>query len=249
MEFFFADDSSQKASRKGMGTVLAFGGILVPANLLADMKDEVDRVATEFGIPECEEIKWSPNKGSWIYQNLHGDQRKNCYQKLLEAAKDSKCSVIVVAWDLEKSELQKPEALEMVYNYTFERVTNQLNAKNKQGVIVADRPGGGPSDESSFLTSFLGKINYGTQFSSDGRLATSVLTTPSKFQRHLQIADLVVGITCAMVGGNTNYSAPLFPIVKEMLCESSSGKRAGVGLKVFPDDWRSLYESLLDESS
>ena len=131
MEFFFADDSSQKASRKGMGTVLAFGGILVPADLLADMKDEVDRVATEFGIPECEEIKWSPNKGSWIYQNLHGDQRKNCYQKLLEAAKDSKCSVIVVAWDLEKSELKRPEALEMVYNYTFERVTNQLNAKKQ----------------------------------------------------------------------------------------------------------------------
>ena len=98
-------------------------------------------------------------------------------------------------------------------------------------------------------TAFLKTINYGTQFSSDGRLATNVLTTPSRFQRHLQIADLVVGITCAMVGENTNYSTAMFPIIQEMLCESSSEKRGGVGLKVFPDDWRSLSASLLDESS
>ncbi len=38
MEFFFADDTTQKSSREGMGKVIGFGGVFVPEAVLGELE-------------------------------------------------------------------------------------------------------------------------------------------------------------------------------------------------------------------
>jgi hypothetical protein len=75
----------------------------------------------------------------------------------------------------------------------------------------------------------------------------NVLTTPSHLVRHLQLADLVTGITTAMFCGQYKYAAPLFPLVKRLLIVNRMEGIAGTGLKVFPNEAINLYHWVLRE--
>src|SRR5216684_5273372 len=86
MEIFFADDSQQSGAREGMGRLVAFGGVFVPDSALRPLHTAIDGIAGAFGIPKGEELKWSPKKDSWIYKSLLGEDRKNCYRQVLQAA-------------------------------------------------------------------------------------------------------------------------------------------------------------------
>ena len=44
MEFFFADDTIQNSSREGMGKILGFGGIFVPAEVLGSLEKEINGI-------------------------------------------------------------------------------------------------------------------------------------------------------------------------------------------------------------
>ena len=83
MHFFFADDSAQKGIRENMGKLVAYGGLLVSSEKVHDLSKKIDDIAKSSGIPDREEIKWSPRKDSWIYNNLKGDERLNCYSSIL----------------------------------------------------------------------------------------------------------------------------------------------------------------------
>jgi hypothetical protein len=118
--------------------------------------------------------------------------------------------------------------------------------------MVADRPGGGKIQEDEFLSYFLKRVKEGTQYVLPNRLLLNVLTTPSDMVRHLQLADLVAGITTAMVAGHETYAGPLFPLVKRLLITNRPGGIAGTGLKIAPDSARddslvNLYHWVLQE--
>src|SRR6266478_6847614 len=96
MDFFFADDSRQNGLREGMGQVVAVGGIFVEDVALRPLAAAMDTIARDAGIPAGTEFKWSPPRGSWIHQNLHGDARRDCYSELLRAARQHGVQGIVV---------------------------------------------------------------------------------------------------------------------------------------------------------
>ena len=76
----------------------------------------------------------------------------------------------------------------------------------------------------------------------------NVLTTPSHRLRHLQVADLVTGITTSMVCGSYDYTAALFPHVQPMLIKRrTTGAVGGTGLKIFPPQLINLYRWVLKE--
>jgi len=106
MHFFFADDSNYKSARAGMGKLVAFGGVVVEATKARQLELAIDGVASAHGLPAGEEIKWSPRKGSWIYENLQGDSREACYREVLQAAVDGGCKAVVVACDYEMRNLK-----------------------------------------------------------------------------------------------------------------------------------------------
>ena len=91
------------------------------------------------------------------------------------------------------------------------------------------------------------RLESGTEYSVPDWCALNILTTPSKHLRQLQLADLVTGITTAMVAGQERFASPLFPAIREMMLQNFHGYIGGTGLKLFPDDLWNLYRWVLDE--
>ena len=247
MEVFFADDSSQKGIRAGMGPIVSFGGIILSAEELQSLEAEVNSIASRYGFPTGEEIKWSPPRKSWMRENLINENRTNCINEILTAAKDHGGRVIVVSFDLGRTSVQGDDAFQMILDFIFERLSVHLAKKQKLGIIVADRPGGGYKEDSELLESFIERTNYGTQYVKPDQIPLNILTTPSHLVRHLQIADLVTGITTAMVSGQTKYAQKNFPLVNEMMLKNHMGYVGGTGLKVFPTALTNLYHWVLGE--
>lgn len=247
MDIFFADDSTQKAAREGMGPVVAVGGVFVTELALRPLSSAIDLIATEYGVPPGEELKWSPKKGTWIHEKLHGDARQECYAKVLKAAAEHEVRGIVICWDTGRTTLKGADAFAKCIGYLFERMTVHLTKRDASAIMIADRPGGGKDQEDEFLSDFLAHVQNGTQYVVPDRILLNVLTTPSHLVRHLQLADLVTGITTAMVCGQEKYAGSLFDLVRPLLITNKMKCAGATGLKVFPDSLINLYHWVLKE--
>jgi hypothetical protein len=248
MEVFFADDSTQNGGRKGMDKVIGLGGILVEERALRGLSDRVDAIVNNFGVPRGEELKWSPRKGSWIHGNLHGERRTECYAQVLQAASAHNVRAIVTCWDTGRTSLKDKEAFRENVKYLFERVSMYLQERDSHAIFIADRPGGGKDQEEEFLSDFVTHVQEGTEYVDADRVLLNVLTTSSHLLRHLQIADLVTGITTSMVCGNYDYAALLFPHVQPMLIKHRTTEAVGgTGLKVSPRQLINIYHWVLKE--
>jgi len=249
MDLFFADDSKQKGVREGMGVVVALGGIFVEETALRSLSDSIDEIASTHCVPKGEELKWSPRKGTWIHCNLHGDARTDCYRMTLQAAIDHGVRAIVICWDTGQTTLKGDNAFNKCVDYLFERISVNLEKRDTSAILVSDRPGGGKDQEDKFLSDFVSRVQSGTEYVVPDRILLNVLTTPSHLVRHLQVADLVTGITTAMVCGLNKYAEPLFDLVKQMLVTNYMNYIGGTGLKLFPDQLLNLYFHILKEET
>lgn len=249
MHIFFADDSSRKGARGKMGVLVAFGGVVMEDKALRPLSDAVDDICKRFGIPPKTELKWSPHKGNWIRENLTGERRRECYRDVLVAAREHEARAVVVAWDTGRTTLQGKDAFQKCVDYALERVNMHLDNAGHLGLVVTDRPGGGKKDEEAFLDEVLETIENGTAFVDLKRVSLNALTANSHHMRQLQVADLVTGITTAMVAGDTGYAEPLFKEIVPMFIKNSGGLVGGTGLKLVPDDLVNVYHWVLGEKS
>jgi len=249
MHVFFADDSSQIGIRSVMGRVVAFGGLLVDAEKLASLERALGGAAKAFGFPDGEEFKWSPHRKTWMHGNLIGQQRDGFFAHILRVAIEHECVVIVAAIDTGRTRKQGDDAFQFALDLVFERITTCLAKANSTGLIVADRPGGGHKEDNALLHSFLERVQSGTDYVPPDRIALNILTTPSHLVRALQLADVVTGITTAMVCGQAQFAATHFPAVKQMMLKNALGYVGGTGLKLFPNELINLYHWVLGEGA
>lgn len=247
MEVFFADDSTQKSRREGVGSVIGVGGVLLEENAVRPLAAAVDQIAREFGVPEGDELKWSPKKGSWIHTNLHSEAREECYRRVLNTAAEHNAKAIAVCWSLGHGSKNPYDAFDTCIKYLFERLSVNLAKRQATGIIVTDRPGGGKDQEDRFLSTFLERVQSGTDYVVPDHVLLNVLTTPSHLVRHLQLADLIAGITTAKVCAMDQWAAPLFPLVQKMLITNHMNGVAGTGLKIAPNGLENLYHWVLGE--
>ncbi|MDO9518916.1 MAG: hypothetical protein Q7L19_01720 [Pseudohongiella sp.] len=247
MHFFFADDSSQRGNRLKMGKIVAYGGILVPSDRTLELSHVIDQIAEKAGIPDREEIKWSPRKNSWIYNNLGGEDRFNCYSSILKATEQAGATVIATVCDPEMRHLRLEWGFERCVTYTLERVSAYTENLESQTVVISDRPSGGKREEDQFLLDYLDHIESDYNFMIKGNFALNMLTAPSHLVRLLQVADLVTAITTAMVSGQTKYAKDYFGLVMPMFAKNALGSVGGTGLKVYPDNLINLYHWVLGE--
>lgn len=248
MQFFFADDSSQNCARNGMEKLVAFGGVLVDAVQLKPLSQRIDNIAASYGLPREEEIKWSPRKGSWIYNNLKNEERLSCYTEVLQAANDYDCKVAVALCDYAMCNLKPEWGSERCVTYALERVSLHLAKAKQEAVIIADRPSGGHKEADQFIASFLDRLNSEHNHISGETFSLNMLTAPSHMVRHLQLADLVVSITTAMFAGQAKWAGQYFDLVKSMLLKNALGYIGGTGVKVYPDQLINLYHWVLGEN-
>jgi hypothetical protein len=249
VEVLFVDETHQVGQRAGMGRLLALGGVLLGEETLWGLAHRIDVICHQFGIPDGCQLKWSPPPDNWIHHNLTGERRTDCYGQVLDAVSQSGGRGIVVAIDTGRTAptLQGSHALLRAFQWVYERTVMQLEQEGHRGLIIADRPSGNRRQETELLGEVLETIEEGTAYVPPNTIPINVLTTPARLVRHLQVADLVVGVTTAMLTGAGRYAEPLFGAVQAMLVRSADGLAGGAGLKLFPPSLTNLYHWVLGE--
>ncbi|MGE5542868.1 MAG: DUF3800 domain-containing protein [Bacillota bacterium] len=152
-------------------------------------------------------------------------------------------------WNTRRTPQKDQEAFDRCLDFAFERIEMHLETVGRVGLIVADRPGGGKKQDEQLLESFLDRVQSGTEYVPPKRVALNILTTPSHLVRHLQLADLVTGITTAMVAGNVKYAGPLIDFVRPLYIQNYLGQVGGTGVKLYPDALLNLYYWVLGEAA
>lgn len=249
MHVFFADDSERKGSRPDMGQLVAFGGVYFDESALGSVDEGFRTVLTDLGIPEDTEVKWSLPPGNWIREELADGKRPELYRRLLQVAQNHDGRVIVSVIDVGRLQATEEECFRDAVKFVFERFDTNLSyvGDDALGLIVADRPSGDRQDEQEFLSSFLEHVDRGTEFVDGEHVPFNIVTTGSRFVRHLQLADLITSVTSAMVQGDYRYAEPVFDEIKPMFITNWRGLIGGTGLKLHPSHLGNLYYHLFDE--
>ena len=129
----------------------------------------------------------------------------------------------------------------------MERVQRQLLREEVEGIIIADRPSGGRSDEDDYLFYALESIQKGTSYVDMDNIMINVVSTPSKYIRLLQAADLVTSCATSFVCGESCFSPPVFKYILPLL-DKQDERIGGFGLKIHPDyKYMNLYHWLLND--
>jgi len=250
MDVIFVDDAAQKApSRPGMHSVLGVGGIHVPEESLQKLESQIEAVCAEFGFPPNDIFKWSPGRELWMHHNLIDAQRQQFFIRILGLAQDEGATAIVIIEDTQYKTATDVQSHEVDLIQLFlERAHHQLAARQSNGMVIVSQPSGDRKSENKFLADCLETLRAGTEYVKPERIVLNVLTSPPKFIRLLQLADVVTSCTVAFVGGESSFSPPVFNSIKSMLAREL-GRIGGVGLKIHPDGkYRNLYHWLLGDS-
>lgn len=250
MDLVFADDARQNnPSRLGMGPLVAVGGIHVPSDVVGFLEKQIDSLCVDFGFPSGEKFKWSPGRELWMRDNLVADDREAFFARVLSLIRDHGVVAIVVIEDTSRETATGAQTPEVdVIRLLLERVHRRFEGTNSEGLVIVDRPTGGRTDEDAFLLDCLEILQSGTDYVKPERIALNPLSTPSKFIRLLQVADVVTSCTLAAIAGESSFAPPVFEMVKPLL-QTDMGRIGGVGLKLHPDFcYANLYHWLLGDS-
>lgn len=106
MRLVFLDDSIQtNPARAGLGELVAVGAVLVPESVVKPYADDLAAIRRELSIPDTEEIKWKPAKGSYL-AGAGVNTVAAVRQKMIEAAIDREVRSAVVVWDRGRGRLR-----------------------------------------------------------------------------------------------------------------------------------------------
>ena len=251
MDIFFADDSRQNSpSRKGMGKLVAAGGIYFPDESVRPLEQRLRGVCEECGFPEGAEFKWSPGRELWMRDNLVGEDRSAFFAAALGAASELGAKATVVVVDCGYAKATGAETHEMDATQLLLERANGLFARNgSDGLVVADQPCGGRPDERAFLELCSRTLLEGTDYIRFDRIAVNVLSTPSRMVRCLQLADVVVSCTTQFVSGEDKHAPAIFGHIRAIM-DAEGGRTGGYGLKLHPDGrYGNLYHWLVGDDT
>jgi hypothetical protein len=201
---------------------------------IAPYSTALSAIRTELGIPENEEIKWKPPKGSYL-ASAGKEVITNLRTRMLQAAIDHDIRSIVVIID-HGAAYKSRSAVEVgkeLLKWLFERVTILLSKADDIGMMIADKPGGGPADEGRWLAETLRLTNDGTEYVEPGKIVLPILTAPSHHVPHLQLADLVAAASTAAVAGRP-AGLELKDLLRQLAHRNQYDFAWGAGIVLFP---------------
>lgn len=241
MRLVFIDDSQQSNHpRRDLGPLVALGGVVVHEDQLDPYAKALTAIRIDLGVPDGEEIKWKPRKGSYLAQSGR-EVLNELRTRMLRAALDHDIRSIVVILDHGARYQSKPvvEVGKELLKWLFERVTILLSKADEIGVMIADKPGGGPAEEGRWLAETLKLTNDGTEYVEPGRIVLPILTAPSHHVPHLQLADLVTAASTAAVAGRPAGLA-LKDLLRQLAHRNHLDDAWGAGIVLYPKDMVNL---------
>jgi hypothetical protein len=115
-----------------------------------------------------------------------------------------------------------------------------LGDNHDVGIVIADKPGDGPREDSRWLGETLRLTNDGTRYLRANRIVLPIMTAESRYVPHLQPADLVTAATTAAVAGRKSGLA-LAPLLAQLMHRHKLNAVNGAGLVLHP---KTLYNLL-----
>ncbi|MGW8378503.1 DUF3800 domain-containing protein [Streptomyces sp. ODS28] len=248
MHMVFVDDSRQpEPRRQHLGELVAIGGAIFPEDAVAPYSKELDKIRSTLGIPDDEEIKWKPSKGSFL-ATAGGAKVTELRRRMLELAAEHRVRTAVVIWDRGHLDWKREQVAPAILGYLYERIEIHLDEQGERGVVIADVPGGGSAEHNKWLASSLDLTRAGTQYVKPERVVMPIVTTPSHHVPHVQLADLVVAATTAAIAGQ-KAALDLVDLLKPLARRNSYGYIGGAGVVLWPPQLNDLYYWVLGEDS
>ncbi|MDH2388567.1 DUF3800 domain-containing protein [Streptomyces sp. HNM0663] len=235
MQLIFIDDSGQERPRRDhLGELVSVGAVMFPEDQMVVYSRAIDELRSEIGMPDGEEFKWKPSKGSWL-ANAGGEVVKGARRRMLEIAGQCGVRTAVVIWDRGRADWDKKEVATTILGYLYERIERELQTTDERGVVIADVPGGGSKDHAKWLSEALDLTTVGTAYVKPDRVVMPIVTAPSDHVPHLQLADLVTAATTAAIAGLPN-GLELVELLKPLARRNAYGRIGGSGLALVPRD-------------
>jgi len=250
MDFVFADDSRQEQpTREGMGPLVAVGGICLPGEAISKLEGRIEALCADYGFPAGEEFNWSPGQHLWMHSNLNEEKRRQFFIQVLKLTQDSAATAIAVIEDGSCPLATDATGPELdVARLFLDRVQKLLGRRKSDGIVIVPRPPGDGAGEDKFLGGCLETLQRGTGYVKPDRIILSVLFSPSRSFRLLQVANVVTSCTIAAVSGENQFSPPVFASVKSLLAREGD-RTGGVGLSLHPYFmYANLYHWLVGDS-
>ncbi len=248
MHFAFIDDSQQQNPRReGLGHLLGLGAAIVPEESLRPYAMELADIRRSLSIPDGEEIKWKPPKGSFLAQAGVAVQTE-LRRRMLQAAIDHgiRTAVMLVDHAAVYSYDSVGEVGKTLLEWIYERITMHLGTAGHNCVIIADKPGGGSAEEKKWLAETLALTSDGTTYVKPGSVVLPIVTAPSDHVPHLQLADLVTAATTAAMAGRKS-GLDLTDLLRHLFIRNYFNIAGGVGIKILPGHLN-LYHWTFGES-
>lgn len=204
------DDAGQtRPSRPGMGSLMAVGGIHVPEASIPDLENKIEELCMETGFPQNEIFKWSPGRELWLHGNLILEERQEFFIRVLNLVQWVEATATIIIEDNSYDTATEAETPDIDLIQLFlERAHHQLVAKGCGRIVMVAQCSGDRRIENKFLAKCLETLKCGTQYVKPDRIALSVLSSPPKFIRLLQVADVITSCTTAFVAGENEFSHP-----------------------------------------
>jgi hypothetical protein len=243
MYILFLDDSLREKDK-----FVGIGGVILHDTCLSSICQLFEAVKEKYGIPSDAEIKWSPKRDNWIYNNLVDENRNSAYSTLLNLVKvcNGRAMVAIIRRDITPFNTKKAKWL--CLEFVSERFQFFLQSQgDKNGIIIQDFPSN-HSENKKLLNDYSQFRKKGTRYVKPSNIIMNLLTTESQYHPGLQIADLIIGVATAICTDDKGYASNFWPTVKANLHQSTTGNIIGCGLKVFPQESaKEVYARLFPE--
>lgn len=242
---FIDDSATSDPPRVGLGELVALGAVFVPEQSLKTYGQSLAAIRTSLDLPDSEEFKWKPNKGSAL-DRLNGEQVAWMRRAMLEAAANLGIRSAVVVWSRGHLDWAKPRILPEVLKYLYERIEMCLADNAQVAIVIADVPGGGKAENDKWLDSSLPLTTEGTQYVRSERVVLPILTAPSHHVPHLQLADLVTAATTAAIAGRKS-GLDLAELLARLAHRNAYDRIGGAGVVLWPPELSNLFHWVWDE--
>ncbi|MFD8086429.1 DUF3800 domain-containing protein [Kitasatospora sp. NPDC059722] len=239
----FVDETTVRAQhvqRAGLGTLQAYGAVALPGELLSVFAARAAGIRADFGLGD-EELKWSPDRKRQPAQFALGAQGREPMQRaLLAAAAECGAWTATVVWDEERDPSPAAHREKWLLKLLYERISMGLSDRDGLGTVIFDQKHSLRGHDAGWLAATRKLTDHGTEYTSASRIVNRFVMGPSDHLPGLQLADLVVGATTALVAGQKSGLALREPLL-ELIHRREDGDLSGAGLKLWPNSLENLY--------
>jgi len=250
MDFVFAADARQsRPLRSGMGPLVAAGGLFVPGEEVPKLEQDVEALCRDYGFPDCEEFRWSPAEDVWMCGNLVGQKRWRFLVEVVGLVGARRALAVVAVHAANCPTFSGATEAEMdVAGAFLGCVEKRLAVRKADGAIMAPAKSGNGAREEGFVGGCLETLLNEVSCVKSSGVTLSALSLPLRRKRLLQLAEMVVSCTTALVGGDEQCSERVFASVKGLLAREG-GRVGRVGLSLHPYYmYANLYHWLVGDS-